>query len=167
MNEPNEFRSCHAAKEAYGRYVASGKDLNVIRSIPLDAIKRYDVWMSYFGKDEAAYTALQEKELYHMFIEYGQKRAENGLDGVLDMLAISRLERLVESGFGLKPLDGLKIIVDSLGDDFLPALLEEAIVAEKRRIKIIEPYRNKDDDWVKISTSVRVMIENYIKEKSK
>lgn len=161
MEESSEFRSVHAARECLEVYNASGKNLDVLRNIKLDHIKRYDVWMCVFEKESKAYAVLQEKEIYNMLMEY------HGVDTVPDKLTatlcVCILDKMIEFKSPLSVERALKAMLDIMGDEFLPVLEAEVQKSIDRRREIISRYTKKDNEWVGYMIKLQEIILAYSK----
>ena len=147
-----EFRSVHCAESALKCYINSNKNINVIKNIPINNIDRYDVWLTVFSKEHEAYRELEIKEWYSLLDDY--RSASEGVKKYASVLCITLLTQTVEWDSPLKINDEISIILDIIGDNFLPVLIEKAEEHYNRRLEIVKPYHNPDNEWVSHSKKV-------------
>lgn len=156
MNQPqenSEFRNVHSAKAVLAAYIASEKDLNIIRSVK--TIGRMDVWQCAFSEEKEAYRELQIKEFY-------QSALDNKDSKCAATLLVVLLNQIVEWKTPLSIEDAIKIILDVMGPDYRPKLLTEAKHHHETRIEIVKPYVKHDDEWVNYSKIVVDAIEQTV-----
>lgn len=147
-----ESRNVHSAVAALATYIAADRNLAVLRTFPIGSTTRYDVWQGVFKKEKEALRFLQEQELIDLLTKYGN--TPDYMHSSVAMLCVCRLEQITEWDSPLSLNDAIKIILDCLGDAFLPVLIKEAEVCWQRRKDIIKPYFKHDDEWVKYSEKV-------------
>lgn len=152
LEENSEFRSVHAANYVLDNYIRSNRDIRIIKDIPFDQISRYDVWQTVFSEEKEAYRELEIKEWYSLLIEYSKNPME--IKKYSSVLCITLLTQTVEWNSPLKIQDEIKIILDIMGDEFLDSLISDAEDHCTRRMKIVEPYHKKDNEWVGYSKTV-------------
>lgn len=165
----SESRVVHAANDALKAYLHSNKNINIIKDIPIQHIKRYDVWQCVFEKELEAFKELQIKEWYYMFLDYKSILSDTeltdkqlkSLKSIIATTAISLLVQAVEFKLPLKIKDSISIIVDCLGDDFLPILTSEAEHYFQRRKDIVKPYFKHDNEWVGYSITVLEAVKSF------
>ena len=157
--ESKEFRSVRAARAALEAYVASGRDLSVLRVIPTGPIDRYDVWQCVFENEREAYAVLEDKEAHLQFLKDFMADPSEGVRSSVGVLAITILTQKVEFKTPLPLKDLLAIIVDCLGEDFIPILKAEAAHSLETRIKICEPYAKADSEWVGYARQVKELVD--------
>lgn len=151
--QSSESRTVHAARAALATYLASDKNIDVIRNIPISHITRYDVWQCVFAKEKEAYKELQRKEWYSIFTKYNVEENKMLKESV-GTLAVIYLEKLTEFKSPLSIKEGIALILDCFGNDFLPILINEANISLQRRIEIVKPYFKEDGEWIGYSKSV-------------
>ena len=153
----SDSREVHAATKMLAVYKKTG-DIQVIKNIDFKNIKRYDVWRCVFEKEMEAYQVLQEKEMYSQLMPYRDAGNEISQQ-MLAQFCISILTNIVEFKSPMSLDDGIHIILDILGESFTDVLIDCAKENLNRRIEIVKPYSNCDDDWVKESEKVLKAIE--------
>lgn len=146
--ENSEFRAVRAARECLTKYIESGRDVAVIKAT--NNIDRFDVWQCVFEKEPLGYRELQIKELYQTCLK---DRGDLAVELVAS-LYITILTQFVEFKTPLSLSDGIKVMVDSLGEESIDALIEEAKVFLDRRVEISSKYTLKDNEWVDYSKKV-------------
>jgi hypothetical protein len=151
--ENSEFRDVHAAREALARYIDSGRDISTIKA--LTNVCRYDVWQCVFEKEPEARRELQIKELTEECLQYCKDIYEvDGPCGIIATIFITHLTQIVEWNTPLKIQDAIKIILDTMGDEYIVALRKEAEISYERRVSIVKPYYQRDNEWVDYSKQV-------------
>ncbi|RTK98594.1 MAG: hypothetical protein EKK57_11390 [Proteobacteria bacterium] len=154
-NNSSKFRNVHSAKYYLGRYIESGRNIEVIRSIPLSAIERYDVWQCAFGQEKEALKELYIKDFYHSMSDTYQLTKNNeAILGIFYGVAITRLTQLEEWNLVFTTDDGIKILLDICGQEKLDGLIAEANHSLSQRQEIISQYFKKDNEWVGYALSI-------------
>ncbi len=146
----NEFRSVHAAREVLAQYIASGRDLKLVREVKVG--ERFDVWQAVFEKEPAAIRELQIREFYDDCLRIKKSSGET-LKCYLTFI-IARLNQYVEWDCPMKIGDAVQIILDIFDKNEIMLLQQEAETHLERRKEIVKPYFKKDDEWVKFSQTV-------------
>ena len=154
-----EFRNIHSARNLLKLYVKNGRDINLIKNLPISNIDRFDVWQIVFAEEPEAYRELMIKEYYHTFRKEYQDEA---CKDTMFLIAVNKLTQLEE--WDTPPLtveDAIKIIIDCLGKESLPKLIAKAEYCTKLRREIIEPYFKKDNEWVGYAKKVVNKLKKY------
>ena len=157
-----EFRNVHEAREALEIYKKSGCDLQVIRSIPLDKIKRYDVWQCVFEKELLALRELQIKDLMSQLMQNHYFAPE--MQGCRATLAIILITQHVEWKSPLSCEDAIKTALDCAGDGFLSHMINAAEESVERRERINAGHGLTDSQWVGYSRTVLKTLKELIHE---
>lgn len=156
-----EFRNVHSAQYYLRTYVDSNRNIDIIRSIPMVEIKRYDVWQAVFRDEPDAYRELCRKEWYRDFIDITSKE---GSSSMIPMLVTSRMIQLTEWNGPFSVQDAISIIIDIFGIDYLSVLIEEGKQHVKQREEIIKPYFQQDSEWVGYAQTVVDLLVNTYEE---
>lgn len=140
-------------KEYSQQYIASGKNLDIIRNVNAESIEhRFDVLRCFFEEDYPALRLIQIHEIRDHFLKY--KDIE--VTPLLYMAIFTWLQRIYE--MNKSPLsieDAIEEFVTIFGTNILDHLIEEADKNVELRKKIMEPYFNKNDLWVQESIDLR------------
>lgn len=168
MRKLHEFHQVHAASEALAVYKKTGS-LDHLKAIPINSISRYDVWQCVFNGEEnkPAFKILQEKELYNMFLEYKNESKNIDLNEIRGNLGLCKLQHLQGDDvapYALTPEEGLKIIMDCMGEEFHGPLLKAANWVVNTRQEIMSKYTEKNDDWINQAIQLRDMIQSFVPE---
>jgi len=156
--ESKEFRNVHSAKFYLNIYVERGRDLRVIRNIPIDEIGRFDVWQCVFEKEPEAYRELCVKEWYNDNLKSSDNDDVNKFR--LEF-SVYRLIQLEEWNTSFTVQDAIKIIFDCYGTECLPFLIEKAEKCVESRKEIVKPYYKPDNEWVGFAERVLEKLKQY------
>lgn len=153
-----EFRNVHSARAYLKIYVDSGRNLETIRDIPINEIERFDVWQCIFEKEPEAYRELCIKEWYYTFLHTPEDESVKELKL---LLIVSRLIRCEEWNTPFTTQDGIDIILDCYGTDYLPLLIEKVKESADLRKEIVKPYFKPDHEWVGYADRVLEKLKTY------
>jgi hypothetical protein len=120
------------AREALDEYKKTG-NLDFINT----PIQRFDVWKSVFCNEPQVVRELQIKEIKELL--------NDEYTNVLNTLAVSLLDVIVEQNTPLNLVDATNIVVDCMGKEHLPQLIEEAEKWVQRRRDIT---KQNDNEWI-------------------
>ena len=162
----DEFRGNHQAEQLLAQYQKS-RDLELIKSVPISDIKRFDVWKCVFEEEPEAFRELEVKEMYEIFgrIHYhGDDETTRKICQRMAMtLVVTFIDRKIENPqyAYLSIEDLLRIVIDVFGVDILDDLTKEAEEHVAQRQEIIKPYFEKDNDWVQYAKDGMAEIEKF------
>jgi hypothetical protein len=151
-----EFRNVHSAQHYLQVYIDSGRDINIIRSIPPSEINCFDVWQCVFEEEKEAYRVLSKKEFYYSLRELDQdpERAKLMIVGI-------RLLQLEEWNTSFTVDDAIQITIDCFGENIVSPLINYVSKLADQRQKIIEAYKEKDEEWVSYAQNVINKLKKY------
>ena len=162
----DEFRGIHQASQLLAQYKKS-RDLELIRSVPISDIKRFDVWQSVFEEEPEAFRELEIKKMYETFGRnhyHGDDESTRKICRRMAMtLAVTFIDRKIEypKHAHLSIEDLLRIVVDVFGVEILDDLRTEAKEHVAQREEIIKPYFEKDNTWVQYAKDGMAKIEKF------
>lgn len=156
--ESKEFRNVHSAKFCLNVYIERGRDLQVIRNIPIADIGRFDVWQCVFEKEPEAYRELCIKEWYN---DYLKSSDDDNVNKIRLEFSVYRLIQLEEWNTSFTVQDAIKIIFDCCGTECLPFLIEKAEKCVESRKDIVKPYYKPDNEWVGYAERVVNKLKSY------
>jgi hypothetical protein len=157
-----EFRNVHSARAYLKVYVDSGRNLEVIREIPLNEIERFDVWQCIFDSEPEAYKELCIKQWYDTYIDTSENDSQKEFN--LERIA-RRIVQIEEWNTAFTMQDAINIVLDCYGMECLPCLIDKTQKVVDIRKDIVKPYAKPDHEWVGIAERVLEKLKQYERHK--
>jgi hypothetical protein len=142
-------------------YIDAGRDIQVIRSLPIAKIGRFDVWQCVFEKEPEALRELFLKEDY----DFCSERPSVEMRNTHLLIVVIRLLQTFEWKLPVTIDDRIQVVVDFYGNECLDVLIDISNKMLRDRKQIVSAYTKPDLEWVN-QTQVLVDTLSEIKQRT-